>query len=211
MTRIVFLMLIACAPLSAQALFKAATEQDGKRSSYYTLEPEKPRGWRVHDLIQIRIGEKVSARRSDSLETAKQADVQAQLKDWIAIDGGTGNLVSAAPSSPGISLSADYEARNDAARNRQSQFSDVITAEVVQVLPNGHLEVRAFKEITVMQDTERVELTCRIDPEMADSRTKSIDASKCFGLRIRYTGEGDVSDGARQGWLTSLLNFLWPF
>ncbi|MCC6573962.1 MAG: flagellar basal body L-ring protein FlgH [Planctomycetes bacterium] len=210
--RLTILTILILAPaLSAQALYHAATQSDGKRSSYYNIEPAKPRAWRVHDLVTIKIGERVSAKRTDSIETRKQADIDAKLKDWIAIDGGTGNLVSAAPQAPGISLSADYETENDAARKRLSQFSDVITAEVVQVLPNGHLEVRAFKEITVMRDTERVELTCRIDPETIDPRSRSIDAHRTFGLRISYTGEGDVSDGARQGWLTQLLNFLWPF
>lgn len=201
--------LSACG-LSAQALYRAATA-DGKRSSYYSIEPEKPRGWQVHDLVTIQVGEKITATRSDSIETAKQMEVDAQLKDWIAIDGGTGNLVSAAPASPGINVSADYDVQNDAARSRKSVFSDVITAEVIQVLPNGHLEVRAFKEVTIMDDTERVELTCRIDPEMVDARKRSIKASQCFGLRIRYTGSGDVSDGASTGWLTDILNFLWPF
>ncbi len=185
MTRILLLICVLCAPaLSAQALYRLATESDGKRSSYYNIEPPKPRAWRVHDLITIKIGERVSARRTDSIETRKQADLRAQLKDWVAIDGGTGNLVPAAPQAPGINISTDYDVENDAARKRLSQFSDVITAEVVQVLPNGHLEVRAFKEITVMQDTERVELTCRIDPETIDLRFKGVDASRTFGLRI---------------------------
>lgn len=212
MARILLLVCVLCAPaLSAQALYHAATRHDGKRSSYYHIDPPKPRAWRVHDLVTIRIVERVAARRSDSIETRKQAEVDAQLKDWVSIDGGTGNLVSAAPGAPGIRLSADYESENDAQRKRLSQFSDVITAEVVQVLPNGHLEVRAFKEITVMRDTERVELTCRVDPETVDPRFRTVDAHRTFGLRISYTGQGDVSDGARQGWLTQLLNFLWPF
>jgi len=196
--------------LPAQALFQAASAQGG-RSSFYHVEPEKPRVWRVHDLITINIGERVSARRSDSIETRKRMDMDARIGDWIAIDGGTGNLTGALPGGAGIDLSTDYQVRNDGARNRVSTFSDVITAEVVQVLPNGHLEVRAFKEIRVMRDTERIELTTRIDPEMIDQRTRSIDANRTFGLRIRYTGEGDVSDSARTGWLTDVLNFIWPF
>ncbi|MCC6465212.1 MAG: flagellar basal body L-ring protein FlgH [Planctomycetes bacterium] len=206
----IILLPVFCSALSAQALFQAAS-RGGDRGSYYEMEPEKPRAWRVHDLVTIKIGEKVSARRSDSIETRKSMEVEAQLDDWVSIDGGTGNLVSAAPLAPGIDVSADYQVQNDGARNRTSTFSDVITAEVVQILPNGRLQVRAFKEIKVMDDTERVELTCGIDPEMIDARTRSIDANRCFGLRIRYTGEGDVSDSASTGWLTDVLNFLWPF
>jgi flagellar L-ring protein precursor FlgH len=198
------------ATLSAQALFQAANQQ-AERGSYYTMEADAPRPWRVHDLVTIKIGEKVSARRSDSIETSKSMQVEAALNDWISIDGGTGNLASAAPTAPGIDVSADYQVANDGARNRISTFSDVITAEVVQILPNGHLEVRAYKEIRVMDDTERVELTCRIDPQMIDAKARAIDANRTFGLRVRYTGEGDVSDSASTGWFTDLLNFIWPF
>lgn len=203
-------VVLAAGALPAQALFEAAS-RGGNRGSFYTMEPEKPRPWRVHDLVTIKIGEKVSARRSDSVETRKSMEAEAKLRDWISIDGGTGNLVSAAPLSPGIDVSADYQVQNDGARNRSSSFTDVITAEVIQILPNGHLEVRAYKEITVMDDTERVELTCRIDPNSIDPRGRSIDANRTFGLRIRYTGQGDVSNAAKTGWLTDIANFLWPF
>ncbi len=80
------------AALSAQALFQAANRQ-AERGSYYTMEPDAPRPWRVHDLVTIKIGEKVSARRSDSVETSKSMQVEAALNDWIAIDGGSHNLV----------------------------------------------------------------------------------------------------------------------
>lgn len=208
MNRALIFTLLLSAPLSAQALFQAATS-GGERGSYYSIEAEKPRAWRLHDLVTIKIGEKVSARRSDSIATGKSMEVEAALNDWVALD--KGNLVPAAQLAPGIDVSADYAVHNDGTRNRSSTFSDVITAEVVQVLPNGHLEVRAFKELRVMGDTERVELTCRIDPEMIDARNRTIDASRTFGLRVRYTGEGDVSDSAKTGWFTDLLNFIWPF
>jgi flagellar basal body L-ring protein FlgH len=211
MHKVLMIALLSFTPcLGAQALFQAADSGAG-RGSFYSIEPDKPRPWRVHDLVTIRIGERVSARRTDSVESRRRMDMDARIGDWISIDGGTGNLRSALPGGAGIDVSGDYQVRNDGARNRVSTFTDVITAEVVAVLPNGHLEVRAFKEILVMRDTERIELTTRIDPEMIDERTRSIDANRTFGLRIRYTGDGDVSDSARTGWLTDVLMFLWPF
>lgn len=201
---------VACTGLSAQALFQQASENSG-RGSFYQVDPKTPRPWAVHDLVTIKVDQNVSARRSDSIENTKSMRLSAQINDWMAIDGGTGNLVTAAPLSPSVDVSSDYEVENDGARNRISKFSDVITAEVIQILPNGHLKVAAYKEIKVMDDTERIELTCTIDPEWVDVRTKSIDAERCAHLRIRYTGDGDVSDSASTGWLTDIINFIWPF
>ncbi len=212
MTRVISLtiLLMLCAEVSAQALFQQASENSG-RGSFYQVDPKTPRPWAVHDLVTIKIDQNVSARRSDSIETSKSMKLTAEINDWMAIDGGTGNLVAAAPLSPGIDVSSDYEVENDGSRNRISKFSDVITAEVIQILPNGHLKVAAYKEIRVMDDTERFELTCTIDPEWVDVRTKSIDAERCAHLRLRYTGDGDVSDSASTGWLTDIINFIWPF
>ena len=205
---ILILVLLTGSGLCAQALYRAASS-GAARGNYYEIEPEKPRPWRVHDLVTIKIGEKITARRTDSIEVRKSMELEAQLNDWVRIDGGSLKPVTSIL--PAIDVSTDYAIQNDGSRNRVSIYSDIVTAEVVQVLPNGHLEVRAFKEITVMDDTERVELTCRIDPEMIDPKSRTIHASRVFGLRIRYTGEGDVSDAASTGWFTKLLNFLWPF
>ncbi|MCF6228734.1 MAG: flagellar basal body L-ring protein FlgH [Planctomycetes bacterium] len=204
------ILLMLCAEVSAQALFQQASENSG-RGSFYQVDPEAPRPWAVHDLVTIKIDQNVLARRSDSIETNKSMRLKAEINDWMAIDGGTGNLVTAAPLSPSIDVSSDYEIENDGIRNRISKFSDVITAEVIQILPNGHLKVAAYKEIRVMGDTERFELTCTIDPEWVDVQTKSIDAERCAHLRLRYTGDGDVSDSASTGWLTDIINFIWPF
>ena len=82
-----------------------------------------------------------------------------------------------------------------------------LTAEVVDVRPNGTVVLQAVKRRIVNRDEEVVRLTCEVAPENVSQNRTSSD--RVANLTMTYDGAG--VDGARPGLLGWLFGKLWPF
>jgi flagellar basal body L-ring protein FlgH len=80
--------------------------------------------------------------------------------------------------------------------------ASTMTAEVVDLRPNGVVVLQAVKRRTVNKDEETVRLTC----EVAAGKTSSENLAN---LTMTYDGAG--VDGAKPGFLGWLFGKLWPF
>jgi len=82
-----------------------------------------------------------------------------------------------------------------------------LTAEVVDVRPNGTVVLQAVKRRIVNRDEEVVRLTCEVAVENVSQNRTSSD--RVANLTMTYDGAG--VDGAKPGLLGWLFGKLWPF
>jgi flagellar L-ring protein precursor FlgH len=209
---VVLLALAVTGTVEAQALWRG----NGELQSMYAPKPEKFREYKVGDHILVRINEQMDAQRRDSLETSRETELDVSFDQYIRL-GNNGNLLPG-NRQLGVAGSAEFDSTNEGQRRRRSSFADTVTAEITQILPGydpeegeGLFVIRAFKSITMMDDTETVELTGRVSLRHINTQNDSVDASRIFGADIRLRGDGDVTRASRQGWFTRTLNSLWPF
>jgi len=211
---IVALVLAAgfAAGADAQALWKSSKP----RKSLYTPAAEKLDIWKKHDLIQVTINERMNIQRTDSLETTKESELDIALERYIRL-GSNFNLLPG-ERDLGFEGDATFETSNEGARKRRSTFSDTIMCEIVEVMPGydpeenrGQFMIRGRKTSTLVEDSETLEFTGRIDLRDINPRTRSVPSSRVFDLNTTLVTEGDVSNAAKQGWLTKTLNSFWPF
>jgi hypothetical protein len=95
-------------------------------------------------------------------------------------------------------------ARGDA---KEGPTAPAVTAEVVDIRPNGALVLQAMKRRAVNRDEEVVRLTCEVAAEhVAQNRTTS---DHLLNLTMTYDGAG--VDGAKPGLLGWLFGKIWPF
>jgi flagellar L-ring protein precursor FlgH len=85
-----------------------------------------------------------------------------------------------------------------------------ITAEVLDVKPNGTLVLKGRKDIQVADEFQRfvVSGVCRAEDVTADNTVLSTQL-KDFDLR--KTQKGSVRNATKRGWATKLLDALNPF
>ncbi len=200
--------------LSAQALWKK--HNGPTRTSLYERMEEEPRTWREHDIILIRINQNRNARREDTFESEREFEVETSLDEYIRVGS---NLTLLPSTADELALSGDATLGSEAEgrRRRRSTFTDLIAAEVTQVMPGydpkkgrGQLKIRAFNESLLGGDLERVEFTGRIEVAHIEEGDV-IDSSRVFGQRTNYYGNGDISDSASMGWFSKALSTVWPF
>jgi flagellar L-ring protein precursor FlgH len=94
--------------------------------------------------------------------------------------------------------------------SRKSTFNSFITARVIQVLPNNNMMIQGTRHMKINNETEVVTLTGIIRPEDLD-RSNNISSQRLAEARLEITGYGVVSDKQKQGWLTRILDHIWPW
>jgi len=93
------------------------------------------------------------------------------------------------------------------ADSKEGPGAPVITAEVVDIRPNGALVLQATKRRIVNKDEEIVGLTCEVAAgDVTEHKTSSAHLTN---LTMTYDGAG--VDGARPGLLGWLFGKIWPF
>ena len=93
---------------------------------------------------------------------------------------------------------------------QQNSLRGEITVSVHAVQPNGILEIRGEKWLTLNQGDEYIRLSglVRADDIQNDN---SVSSQRIADARISYAGRGALSDANAAGWLTRLFNHpLFP-
>ena len=157
----------------------------------------------VGDIVTINVVESATASKNATTKTSKESELGASwtgvLKkisgDWV------GGEVKA-------DMSNNFDGKGETTRS--SQLAAYITAQVIQVLPNGYLVIQGNRQVRVNNENQIINVQGVI-------RTEDINASNIVlstyiaEARIELIGEGVISDKQRPGWLARILDWVWPF
>jgi flagellar L-ring protein precursor FlgH len=164
-----------------------------------------PRARTVNDLVTIRVVESINAAGSadsslDKNSTAKAGvsqvlGAESWFPDWLD----SANLVGAA---------TDTKFKGGGSTNRSGALTAMVTARVVEVLPNGDLVLEGVREIDINGDRQVIVLTGVVRPNAID-RANVVPSTQVGQLRIRYFGRGLIKDNLQPGWLVRLVNKIF--
>jgi flagellar L-ring protein precursor FlgH len=90
------------------------------------------------------------------------------------------------------------------------QISSVIQAQVVKVYPNGNVELKGEREISVNGET-RYLLIKGIARPIDISPANTILSSQISDERIWINGRGYVNSSQSPNWLYKIMQDIWPF
>ncbi len=159
---------------------------------------------KVGDLLTILISESSSA--TTQAKTNTKRDSKMNLT-------GTANWGQADPedvASLGISTGNKNDFKGEGTTDRSGNFQATVQAVVENVLENGTLYVRGKKTITINNEDQDVEITGFVRPD--DIRINNTVISTVMAdAKIRYLGDGVISDKQRAGWAARLVDVIWPF
>jgi flagellar L-ring protein FlgH len=164
------------------------------------------------DIVRILVVEKIDARRARNTSTSKSQDINAGIED-ITFPG-AGPVLGAAAS---IATGGNREFRVGASSKRNFEgggsVSDTgtvqatVTAQVVEVLPNGNLFLCATKEVTVGGETQVVTLTgiARTHDVTPENTVLSTNLAEA---RVNISGSGPLDDAQRRTLVTRVLDWI---
>jgi len=79
----------------------------------------------------------------------------------------------------------------------------------MDVLPSGNLRIAGTRMITINSERQFIVLAGIIRPRDISSGNK-IESTRISDARIVYSGVGVIDEQQRQGWLSRILNSVWP-
>lgn len=183
-------------------------------SSLFVVPPPRPREFALHDLVQIVVQETSNARSRASLDTEKEYAIKGKIAKWPHLDimdllnlqlrQGSGENV------PEVDLSFDKEFEGKGDYERRDDLTARLTAEVIEILPNGHLVLEARTSIRNDQENLVLKVTgiCRPSDVTA---ANTILSNQLHDLVIDKVHTGELRRASQKGLIAKVFDALFAF
>ena len=94
--------------------------------------------------------------------------------------------------------------------SRSGRFTGVITCRVIGVLPKGILHIRGRRSVVVNHEAQYISLEGLVRQEDLTIENQVLSNSVAE-MRLAYDGLGTVDDKQRPGWMTRVIDWVYPF
>lgn len=182
--------------------------------SLFAVAPPEPREFVVHDLVQIIVRETSTAKSSSELETKKETEIDGKVPQWP--DFNLQDLLDLSlragddSDNPALNLQFSKDFQGEGDYERKDDLSARITAEVMEVLPNGNLVLEARTYIKTDKEEQSMKVTGICRPE--DITTlNTINSNQVHDLVIEKVHKGELKDAGKKGILTKALETIFAF
>ena len=169
--------------------------------SYMFTLYEDRRAYRIGDILTVELEERTQSSKSAGASIDKESGIEFGVPF-------AGNLNVA-----DLAMSVDSETEFDgsSSANQENFLRGSISVRVVNVLPNGALEISGEKRIKLNQGDEYIKLQGLVRPEDIDVANR-ISSQRIADAIISYSGTGSMAQASKAGWFTNLFNnYLNPF
>ena len=180
--------------------------------SFYDIPQPEPKLIRKHDLVTIVVREASEFSISGKTDTKRDSALEAKVDEFIKLRLQNFELEGGAlgTTPPSAKLSGSRSFKGEGKVDRTESLTTRVTAEVVDVKPNGTLVLQARKTIKTDDEEQSIVLagTCRVEDIVADN---TILSTQLYDLRIEKTHAGAVRDATKRTWLGQILDAILPF
>lgn len=167
----------------------------------------------LNDIVMIRVVENITGLGKANTKTGRDSSMEASVDKFFGapLNFNNNNFWGKGYTfSPEVKGSMKNTFKGDGETARQSKLDAVISAKVVEVLPNGNLVLESRKEIVINRENQILVLKGIVRPEdiLPDN---TILSTKIADAKIYLVGEGVIGDKQGQGWLVRIIDKIWPF
>jgi len=185
---------------------------------------EDNRARRVGDIVMVNIIEnsqgKNTAKTKSNRTSTTNMGVSAYFNkpdfDASPIDLLTGTGVAPmgmkgrVGASPQIASSSNNQLTTDGSTERTSKVTSTVGCRIVSVLPGPVFQIEGARQTRVNDETQILVVRGLIRPtDIAQDNT--IPSSALADAQVEYYGEGVLGDRQKPGWLTRVMDNIYPF
>ena len=186
--------------VNAESLFTLSASQgyNGAPKSLYA----GVRATSIGDTISIVISETITSSDNVNFSTSKASNTVDNFTNFIRSVLHLGFVKDV------NNFGGSNDVTNTAASTRSATFSNVVTAQVVQIQPNGNLVVQGKKSI--VNGNERMDLIVSgiVDPRWINDQGQ-IDSNKVSNLQFGMSGRGSISRSQNEGIINKFIRYLF--
>ncbi len=206
--------LLATTPLRTAPLTPNEPPSALRSMSLFAIAPPKVRTFMVHDLVQIIVRETSQAKSSQDVKTKKDFKLDGKVGAWPDFNltdllnlqlqaGNPANLPAAK-----LNFTKDFKGEGD--YDRKDDFTARLTAEIIEVQPNGNLVLEARTFIKTDKEEQSMKATgiCRPDDITA---ANTVLSNQLHDLTIEKMNKGELREASQKGIISKVLETLFAF
>jgi len=194
------------APVSAQSL-EAPPTNDGSlfqpRYSFGLYTDQQ--ATRVGDIITVIFDEQYQSSKSAETVADKSSSNNMAVPSLMGTVPGWKNITMDSETANDRAFSGKGEA------DRSNSLTGQISVTVADILPNGVLQIRGEKWLTLSEGDEYIRISGLVRPQDI-TPDNTVASSKVADARISFGGRGSLNNSTKQGWADKIfMSPLWPF
>lgn len=171
------------------------------------------RASRVGDIVLVKVAESASTK----LKSETTAKKENTVDNSVSVAPGTG-LIGKLPlaatlgakvgSGFGASQSTDFKGNGET--KQENEFEALVATRIVRRLPGNLLQIEGARRIRVNHETQFLVVRGLIRQRDIAS-DNSVSSTKLAEAQIEIYGQGVLSEKQRPGWLSRILDNIYPF
>jgi flagellar L-ring protein precursor FlgH len=182
-----------------------------KNISVFAVAEPEPKTIQKHALVTIIVREESEVSAQGTTDIKRQSDIDASLSQFaklnlknLALEPGIG------ATGPSVTANATRNFKGEATVDRSDSVIMRVTAEVLDVKPNGTLVLQARKRIKTDEEEQTIVCAgiCRVEDITADNTVLS---TQLFDLEFTKVNKGQVRNSTKTGLVHKLLDLINPF
>ncbi|MDR2161732.1 MAG: flagellar basal body L-ring protein FlgH [Desulfovibrio sp.] len=169
------------------------------------------RARRVGDIVLVKVVE--NAKSKSKVDTTASRETTSRIGISAAFGRskyGVTPLAGSVGTDPMLAATTASELEATGETKRENYVTATIGARVLQVLPGGLLQLQGEREIRVNEETQYMVVSGIVRAKDVAS-DNSVESTQLADSRIEYYGRGALADKQKSGWLTRLLDNIFPF
>ena len=164
--------------------------------------------YQVGDVITVLLSESMNGSASTTNEASRETSTDVLTAAQIARIGSPGGLLL--DSQNGTPIDTTVSSSGSGATGQSASLTGTMTAQVLEVFPNGNLMIRGEKIVNFSTGSEVIQVKGIIRPQDIQP-DNTVQSKRIASAQISYKGTGQNANASRTPWGTNLLMAIWPF
>lgn len=162
---------------------------------------------KIGDVLTIIINEQSDLKNISDRKMSETSKRNQQFDGDISIE-------HVIPSLPTVKFGNGTEYVNEfdskADNKNKRAYVDNITVVVVDIMPNGNLVVNGTCNRNISDDIHEIEVSGIVRPSDI-TYSNTVDSKRIANFNIVATYKGIAAEYNKPGWLSRILDIIWPF
>ena len=226
--------LTACAPASKQAapmpqvtppVAKAPPPADNPGSIFSQSQPtflfDDTRARRIGDILTVNVIDTSKSDLKAETKNDRTASNALSVGNYFGNKEVAGNLSGQlggpnfgmkglVGTDPMVSTSTAQKFQSKGETKREATVTASVGCRIVNILPGGVMQIEGARQTRVNNENQILVVRGLVRP-IDVGPTNTVPSTQLADCQIEYYGEGDLADRQKSGWLTRLLDNVWPF
>jgi len=167
---------------------------------------------KVGDIVMVTVTETTTGKHKANTTATKTSSnlYTVTAKPGGAYKTASGAVPGALGLGAGVNTTSDSSLTSTGETKAESTLTATVATRVIRMLPGKVMQVEGARQIRINAETQILVVRGLVRQRDIDSKN-TVPSSSLADARIEVYGQGELSDKQRSGWLSRIIDNVWPF